>query len=938
MGKTVFLTGATGFLGMQILEDMMANTDHTVYVLIRAQNPEMAAIRICRLCWDIPGLKECIGNRIIPVPGDITHRGLGMEEGFYASLAAEVTHIIHSAAEVSIRETRENLWKVNVEGTRNLLEFAAEVAGHHALSRFSFISTAYVAGRRCGVIREEERIDQGFRSYYEESKFEAEKLVMEYRHRFPVSVFRPGQIIGHSRTGRIHSFNTMYYPLKLYLNGKLRFLPVSSTLKMNIVPVDYVSDAVIQGTFKAEAEGRIFHLTAPADTLPTVSQLLSFVRQWAADELSVKLPKPLFIPVPGLSNLGIRYNLNPQNSKAKAKTRAKVKTILSSLLALSPYFTENRSFQTENTRNILAEYKQDWKQYIGPILRYAAYMGFLDRTDRSVYEQILQRLESRRHPVSYSNITQEGMSNVLASEIAEDIHYAASALKALGVEKGDRIAVVGLNSTRYFIADVAIGLAGAISVPLYFTSPLEEMEELIGKSGSRILFIGDPKIVDQSSVFKKDVLKISFCNDGDLDRAGMPNGVMPWNEFLQLGKGQKHRVYSDFGSPVTIRYTSGTTGKPKGVMFHHFGIKWMAESLASMLPWKLRNSEIRYISFLPMNHVVEGILANYSAYYNLCRVKIFFLENFQQLSRALPKVRPTVFFSVPRFYEKLWEGVTNNRLGSRYLKMERGLLKSLLGRLLKKILLKKAGLDQCRMMVVGSAPVSDELLQAFRELGIEIQNAYGLTEAPLITMNRLGRNRIGTVGEPLPATVVKLGHDGEILVKGPQVTMGFYGDDASGSFEDGFLKTGDIGSLSQDRFLTICGRKKEMMVTSYGKNIYPLKIESMLRDLKHISNALLIGDNRPYCIALLWLENGSGTGFDAKALDKSIESINSRLSNPEKVKKWVVLNAGLSIGDGELTANLKVKRDFVLEKYASLVESVYNGSIKASDAFHVSKV
>ena len=192
----------------------------------------------------------------------------------------------------------------------------------------------------------------------------------------------------------------------------------------------------------------------------------------------------------------------------------------------------------------------------------------------------------------------------------------------------------------------------------------------------------------------------------------------------------------------------------------------MGERLPALMPWTARNKSANYLSCLPMNHVVEGILATYAPYYTPAPVNIYFLQDLQGLARTLPRVKPTVFFSVPRIYEKMWEGFQDNRLARLYLGLPENIIKRMLRLLLRTSLLRNAGLDRSAELMVGSAPCSEGLLRAYHELGVEVHNSYGLTEAPLVTLNRQGANRIGTVGELLPETQVRIEEDGELLVRG----------------------------------------------------------------------------------------------------------------------------------------------------------------------------
>jgi long-chain acyl-CoA synthetase len=327
-----------------------------------------------------------------------------------------------------------------------------------------------------------------------------------------------------------------------------------------------------------------------------------------------------------------------------------------------------------------------------------------------------------------------------------------------------------------------------------------------------------------------------------------------------------------------------------------------------------------------MGHVVEGILAAYSPYYIPAPIEIYFLEDFRNLQNAIPNVRPTIFFAVPRVYEKVWDALEKNSLGRLYLHTNNRLLKGILRQIIKNATLKRAGLNKCAQLIVGSATCGDDLLANYRDLGVEIYNAYGLTEAPLITLNRLGRNRLGTVGEPMPYTQVKTAEDGEIMVKGPQVTAGYFDQSLVSPFKDDWLLTGDTGQITPEGSLVIYGRKKELIKTSYGKCIYSGKIEGMMRELPEVNEALLLGESKPFCTALAWLDKKNFKPETFAAIDKAMADINKRLSNPEKIKRWAILINDLSIERGEITPNLKLKKTATAQRYSKIIDSLYTGA------------
>ena len=328
-----------------------------------------------------------------------------------------------------------------------------------------------------------------------------------------------------------------------------------------------------------------------------------------------------------------------------------------------------------------------------------------------------------------------------------------------------------------------------------------------------------------------------------------------------------------------------------------------------------------------MGHVVEGILATYSPYYIPAPIEIYFLEDFRRLQDELPRVKPTVFFSVPRVYEKIWEALEKNSFGRFYIKTKSVIIKRLIRKILRNMTLKRAGLNKCTQLIAGSANSDEDLLKNYRELGIEIHNAYGMTEAPLVTINQLGRNRIGTVGEPMPYTEVKIAEDGEIMVKGPQVTVGYFDKTLETPLKEGWLMTGDIGKLTDEGSLIIFGRKKELIKTSYGKCIYSGKIEGMIRELPKVAEAILIGESKPYCSALAWVDKKHYDQRTLECIDRAMDEMNKRLSNPEKIKKWAILPNSLSIENGELTPTLKLKRNVISQKYTKIINSLYTGVV-----------
>ncbi len=924
----IFITGATGFLGTQIIRRLIKMKDICIIVLVRGKNFEDSFKNLSRAWWEWPELKEEIKdlkflntisslNKINLLKGDISEEKLGLTINEYDYLINNLTHIIHAAADIRLNAPLQDLRKINVSGTKNLIKLAVEANKNHGISRFSHLSTAYVAGSNKGIIYEDSITDKyGFQSNYEKSKYESELIVRASG--LPISIFRPSMIVGDSNTGYIKTFNTIYVLIRLYLDKKLNILPISGNTKINLVPVDYVADAIVKLTFDPKTEGLTFHVTAPYSDLPNINEFIEFIQQWANKHLELNISKPIF-----LSSAMIPYIINFLKVSGKSGRR-----VGKTLTELSSYMNENREFSRTNIEKFLGPYNLNWQNYLPKLLNYGVYNGFFHRSERTVHEQVLFRLNGKNRPVTFYDINNKYLKTK-SSNIRKEIINSINALKALNIRPGDRIAIVGYNTTRYLTLDVSIGLLGAISVPIYYTSPISEIEEILNDCRANMVFIGSPYLLTQFT--EHETIKIvSFCKDS----IEVPSDVLSWNEFQKIGKDTEKNCKNDTVAPVnfddiaTIRYTSGTTGKPSGVTFTHGNLRWMAEYTASMPPWKDRTGTITYLSFLPMNHVIEGILGIYAPYYAPASLNLYFLEDFKKIESTLPQVRPTIFFSVPRFYEKLWSKIQQSFIGNLYLNTPNGLLKNILRRILRRSILKQTGLDLCAQLIVGSAPISIDLLKSYRELGIEIYNAYGLTEAPIVTINKLGSNILGTVGEPLPHTDVKILEDGEVIVHGPQVTSGYFNDQIrnDSNFQGEWLLTGDYGELTSDNNLVITGRKKELIVNSYGKTISPIKIEGMLRHINRISEVMVVGDEKPYCISLMWVNDPDNLNIEELTL--SIQNVNSKLSNPEKIKRWAILENDLSIEKGDLTANLKLKRENILKNYQNLINLTYDNDFR----------
>lgn len=554
--------------------------------------------------------------------------------------------------------------------------------------------------------------------------------------------------------------------------------------------------------------------------------------------------------------------------------------------------------------------------------------------------------------------------------LGEHIRRAAHGLAALGFRAGDRLAILAENRPEWPVIDLACLFLGGVDVPLYLTSPPADIAYILKDSGASFVAVAGREQLAKVLQVAGDLPAVShlvLLDGGPQEETHF--GTLP---ALGLGgllaKGERHggpaQPAADPGL-ATIIYTSGTTGTPKGVMLTHANMLANTQDATAILP--ITDSDVS-LSFLPLSHAFERT----AGLYTLLRAgaSIAYGGGTVTLTKDLVEVKPTVFCCVPRVLELVYRRVRGERENARFPKRQilgwalavgsaagayraaqRPSLPFFLAcqyRLADRILFRKLRAllgGRVRFLVSGGAPLNAEVAQFFYGAGIPVYEGYGLTEAgPVVSCNRPGRTRLGTVGPALPQVEVRIAEDGEICVRGPNVMPGYYHrpeDTAQAVDPDGWLHTGDVGEIDAEGFLRITDRKKDLIITSEGENIAPQYIEGLLKHDPLIEEACLVGDNRPYLTALLVpnrallesLARKHGVPEEWPALleraefralfRRRLDEVNRQLPLYARVRNFALLADPFSQERGELTPTLKVKRRVVLETRRALIDALY---------------
>jgi long-chain acyl-CoA synthetase len=554
---------------------------------------------------------------------------------------------------------------------------------------------------------------------------------------------------------------------------------------------------------------------------------------------------------------------------------------------------------------------------------------------------------------------------ISSQDLRRNVAGTARALHDWGIRKGDRVAILSENRREWSTADMAILLLGAVTVPVYSTLTAEQTAYTLSDSGARVIFVSTEQQLRkvQSILPQTQVEKIVVMDPVELaaDQAGNcvtmprlmtqgPAGLQPQIESFARSVGPEDLA--------TIIYTSGTTGASKGAMLTHGN---MASNIAcSLQGFDVRPGQIS-VSFLPLSHVTARHVDFSLLYHGVTLAYCPFIEN---LPRALLEVQPTLCVAVPRVYEKIYgqtqrtaHGVAKRAIYRWALSIGRAHKAEILAgrtpaspswKLANDLVFSKIreGLGgRVETFISGGAPLGRELAEWFATVGIRIHEGYGLTEtSPVIAVNTPVNHRIGTVGKVLPNLEVRIAEDGEILVRGPSVFQGYWNrpEDTQNAFVDGWFKTGDIGNLDADGFLSVTDRKKELIKTSGGKFIAPQPIENSLKLNPLVGVAAVLGDKRKFACVLIspnfalleeWART-NGIAFLSRAelvanpqvrvlYENIVERVNKNLARFETLKRVVVVPDEFSADNGALTPTLKLRRRVVEERYRSQIDDVY---------------
>jgi long-chain acyl-CoA synthetase len=556
------------------------------------------------------------------------------------------------------------------------------------------------------------------------------------------------------------------------------------------------------------------------------------------------------------------------------------------------------------------------------------------------------------------------------TEYADLVKRAGKSLIALGVERSGTVCILGFNRPEWLIVDVATMAIGGAPAGIYTTCSASEVQYVVHHAEAKVVLVENEdqwKKIDAKRAELPHLKHVVFMRGAKVPSDPL---AMSWETFLEKGNSVPDEVFFqrlDSLEPdglATLIYTSGTTGPPKGVMLSHRNLAWTATGAQQVTDV---TSEDCVLSYLPLSHIAEQMFSVHGPITS--GYSVYFAESIEKVPENLKEARPTLFFGVPRIWEKFHAGIRGKMAeakGSKkkILEWARGVATevnamkargeklpphlALQYRAADKLVFSKLkaaiGLDRGKMFVSGAAPIAREVIEFFATLDILINEVYGQSEdTGPTTFNRIGRTKFGSVGPVFPGVDVRIGKDDEILVRGPNVFLGYYKEPQATAecLVDGWLHSGDLGVFDDEGYLSITGRKKDIIITAGGKNITPKNIEQAIKQNPIVGEAVVIGDRRKYLSVLVTLDPEAIAKFlsqrsittdtpwnhpEVRAeIQRQVDLVNQDLARVEQVKKFAILGRTFSIDTGELTPTLKLKRNVVQKTCATEIESLYDG-------------
>lgn len=572
--------------------------------------------------------------------------------------------------------------------------------------------------------------------------------------------------------------------------------------------------------------------------------------------------------------------------------------------------------------------------------------------------------------------------DVSFAEYGDEVRTAAAGLLALGLEFGERVAIIGENRREWLYADLATQAAGGVSVGIYTTNAAVECAYVLEHSGARVFIVENEEQLDKALEVRDGLAELRWIVVMDTEGlAGLEDPmVISWEELLRRGRERRERQPGELeerlaridpqGLAILI-YTSGTTGPPKGAMLSQRNLTWTAHCLLGVLDVDaVRGEEV--VSFLPLSHIAERLISIYLAL--AAGYRVHFIENVDAVTQNIVEVSPTLMFAVPRIWEKYQSAILLRMKDAQWFKrlafaaafaagrahararLDSGrpipprlrLAFALANLLVLAKLRKRLGFDRLETAVSGAAAISPDVLRFFHAIGVPLRQIYGQTEGSGPTACHQGELiDPANSGPAIPGVEVRIAEDGEILVRGPNVFLGYYRNPqaTAETVVDGWLHSGDVGRLDERGFLHITDRKKDLLITSGGKNVAPQPIENQLKTSPYITDAILIGDGRNYITALIVLDEENVVQYaqdhkvqyttyasltEAREVRElvleEVRKVNADLARVEQVKRFCILPKKLLEEDGDVTPTMKVKRRSINVQFSELIEGMYRGT------------